>query len=316
MYHSGVIRALAKYAAMTGDAAALELARKLANFVRQPKMWGTSTEPDGVTGAEKGHFAGHYHAHMASLRGLLEYAIVANDTDLKEFVRSGYEFARNYGLAQLGWFPENASAGQFCEACCTADMVALAIKLTDAGIGDYWEDVDCYIRNQLAEQQLTSKELLEKLAAASPPHIAARPGETDDQVIERNLGGWAGYSALATLPDTWIMHCCTGNASQAVYYAWEGIIRQTDEGVAQVNLLLNRASKWLDVASYLPYEGKVVLTNKTAKRISVRIPAWVPRRDVRCKVDSRPIGASWVGSYLLFDGLKPGASLDINFPVA
>ena len=45
--------------------------------------------------------------------------------------------------------------------------------------------------------------------------------------------------------------------------------------MAQVNLLLNRASPWLDIDSYLPYAGKVVVKNKTARTISLRIPRWV-----------------------------------------
>ncbi|MEK7674256.1 MAG: hypothetical protein AAB676_00295 [Verrucomicrobiota bacterium] len=189
------------------------------------------------------------------------------------------------------------------------------MKLTDAGAGDYWDDVDGYVRNQLVEQQLTSRDLLEKLAPASPPHKAVPPAETDDRVIERNIGGWTGHGAMHTLPNTWIMHCCTANASQALYYAWEGIVRETSEGVVQVNLLLNRASQWLDVDSYLPYEGRVIIKNKTASRISVRMPAWVSRRDVRCAVASKPVGASWVGSYLVFDGLKRGSDIEIDFPV-
>ena len=59
------------------------------------------------------------------------------------------------------------------------------------------------------------------------------------------------------------------------------------DGVAQVNLLLNRASPWLDVDSCLPYEGKVVIRNKTAKRLYVRIPLWVNKREVQCHVKGR-----------------------------
>jgi len=226
MYFSGVIRGLAKYAEMTQDKDALEFARKLSNFVRQPKLWTPECQPGGVAGSERGHFSGHFHAHTASLRGLLEYAIVADDAELKEFVRNGYEYARNFGISRIGWFPENTGTGQHCEACCIADMVALAVKLSDAGVGDYWEDVDRYARNQLVEQQLVSKDLLGKLASCSPPRKASPPAETDDRVIERNLGGFAGHGDVSVLPNTWIMHCCTANATQALYYAWEGIVRE------------------------------------------------------------------------------------------
>jgi hypothetical protein len=44
---------------------------------------------------------------------------------------------------------------------------------------------------------------------------------------------------------------------------------------AKVNLLLKRASKLFDVNSHLPYEGKVVIRNKWARRIYVCIPSWV-----------------------------------------
>ncbi len=315
MYHSGVIRALAKWAHLTGDKDTLEFARKLANYIRQPKLWVPEAEPKGVAGAERAHFSGHFHAHVASLRGLLEYAIVANDNDLKDFVRCGYEFSRNFGVARAGWFPENATVGQQCEACCTADMVALAIKLTDAGVGDYWEDVDQYTRNQLVEQQLVNSELLQKCALASPAHKASPPKETDDRVIERNLGGFAGHGGMSVLPSTWIMHCCTGNASEALYYAWEGIVRGTDDGTARVNLLLNRASPWLDIDSYLPYEGKVVMRNKTAKRILVRVPNWVRRPEVHCQVAQNAVPAVWLNNCLLFEKLNSGDEVTVSFPM-
>ncbi|OHB81616.1 MAG: hypothetical protein A2W31_15000 [Planctomycetes bacterium RBG_16_64_10] len=315
MYFAGVIRALAKWADMTGDQDALDFARRLANYVRQPRVWTPGAELAGVTGAERGHFSGHFHAHVAALRGLLEYAMVADDAELKAFVRSGYEYARNFGLSRIGWFPENTATGQYCEACCTADMVALAIKLGDAGVGDYWEDVDGYVRNQLVEQQLIRTDLLEKLAASSPPHRATPPRETDDRVIERNLGGFAGHGDIATLPNTWIMHCCTGNGSQALYYAWDGVVRENGQGSAQIHLLLNRASPWLDLDSYLPYEGKVVIKNRAAKRISVRIPAWVARREVRSRIGSRLVPADWIGNYLVYDNLKSGDTIEIKFPM-
>src|SRR4029078_6193921 len=80
--------------------------------------------------------------------------------------------------------------------------------------------------------------------------------------------------------------CCTPNGTQALYYAWESIVRGRDDH-ADGNLLLNRASPWLDVCSYLPYEGKVELKNKTANVITVRIPQWVDLSQVKCTVGDK-----------------------------
>ena len=43
-----------------------------------------------------------------------------------------------------------------------------------------------------------------------------------------------------------------------------------------MNLLLNRASPWVDIDSSLPYEGLVRIRNKVADTVAVRVPGWVP----------------------------------------
>ena len=59
----------------------------------------------------------------------------------------------------------------------------------------------------------------------------------------------------STGPHAW--GCCTANGAVGLYYAWHGITRfDQSSGTATVNLLLNRAAPWLDVDSWLPYEGR------------------------------------------------------------
>jgi hypothetical protein len=314
MYFSGVIRALAGWYELSGERGALTLAGKLTAYLRRPSLWHASTELDGVFGPQHGHCTWHFHAHTAALRGLLAYALAIQDADLILFVRDGYEWLGQFGVARIGWFPEHLKADQHCESCCTADMVALAIRLSDAGAGDYWDDVDRYVRNQLVEQQLTRQDYLEQLVQSSPAQPVHPPRETSDRVIERNIGGFAGHGDLSLLPATWIMHCCTGNAATALYYAWESITRFHGE-TAVVNLLLNRASTWLDVHSHLPHEGQVTLVNRAARRVAVRIPLWVDRKEVQCGIGARRVSPIWVGNHVLFEDLQPGEELEVRFPV-
>ena len=98
------------------------------------------------------------------------------------------------------------------------------------------------------------------------------------------------------------------------YYIWESILRPQGDTI-QVNLLLNRASPWLDVDSYLPYEGKVVLRNKTAKNLFVRIPRWVDTEAVACRIDNMPVSLTWNNRYLLVTGLSGGECVAIEFPM-
>lgn len=315
MYHSGIPRAAASWYLMGGNEKALELSRKITNYMTQPRMWGNVDEPRFIQSADLAHWGGFFHGHTMMLRGILNYACAANDANLKEFARNGYEFARTYGVPQLGWFPESTHMDQRpCETCCIADMVALAIKLSDTGVGDYWDDADRYVRNQLAEQQMIDADLMQQVSEHSGAAKIDAPRLTSDRVIERNVGGFAGFGDPANLPKTWSMHCCTGNGTQALYYAWEAITR-FENGSAVVNLLLNRAAPWMDIDSYLPYEGKVVIKNKKAQRISVRIPQWVNRQSLRCRAGERDVPLEWVGNYLLLENLSPRDQITLTFPM-
>ncbi|MDP7398194.1 MAG: hypothetical protein QF541_15080, partial [Lentisphaeria bacterium] len=198
-------------------------------------------------------------------------------------------------------------------------MVALGIRLSDAGVGDYWDNVDSLVRNQLVEGQLVRADLLQAISDISPerPPEKCSPypnQETQENVIARSLGNFAGKSTPTSIPEPWVMQCCTGNGTQGLYYGWEGIVRE-DGDQAQVNLLLNRAARSLDIDSYLPHEGKVVIHNKSLRRVSVRIPAWVARGEIRADVSGAARPPAWVGNYLMFDDLKPGDKIGVHFPI-
>ena len=153
---------LARCYGMSGAEQVLELARELVNFGLQPGLWDTDSVEE-IIGAERAHWKGHYHGHISVLMGLLWYADTVNDHHLKEFVRAGYEYARNFGITRIGWFPcwigPNPVGHMWaCESCTVADMVALAGKLSTMGVGDYWDDIDGYVRNTLADQQYISQQ--------------------------------------------------------------------------------------------------------------------------------------------------------------
>jgi len=338
-YQGHQIQGLARWVALSGDEQALELARKLTRFCMLPKFWGGVPDPNQllsermrhvaaplpdpacVAGAEQAHWYSHFHARAIPIRGMLEYATVAPDWPVLEFVRRFYEYSWSMGIPRTGWvncYPGSLS-NNMVEGCALGDLVALGIRLSDAGMGDYWDDVDAVVRNHLIEGQLVRADLLQRVADASPERPADQVSpypwqETTADVIARSLGNFAGHSTPNSIPKPWVMQCCTGNGTQGLYYAWEGIVREHGDS-AQVNLLLNRAAAGLDVDSYLPYEGRVVMHNKSLRRISVRIPSWAPRREVRAIVAGAPRPLEWVGNYLRFDDLKPGEKIEITFPV-
>lgn len=343
-YHSAQIQGLMRWYSLSGDKKAFDLAERLTRFCILPKFWGGLPDPDRknknlaklvgdflpdppyVAGSEQGHWYSHFHARATALRGMLEYGIEAGDWRVIEFVRKAYEYTLTMGIPRIGWVVCWPTVYNLMEGCALGDLVALGMRLSDAGIADYWDDVDGVVRNHLMEGQLTRADLLQKIAETSPDFNPDKDSIYPDQaqvypkqvstkdVINRSLGIFAGKISPVSIPSPWSMQCCTFNGSKGLYYAWDGIVRCNGK-TAQINLLLNRCAKLLDIDSYLPYEGKVVINNKSAERISVRIPSWVNKKDVLGYINENAYPCFWVGRYLLFDGLKTGDKITIKFPI-
>jgi hypothetical protein len=326
-----VIRALVMSCRETGNEATLQLARDLLTFCRLPGMW-EDTRDLGVAGWEHGVFAGHFHGNTMAIRGMLDIAVLTGDQQCKELVREAYEYGKNAGIPRLGWTQgwvsplrhgKLALAATVCEGCSIGNMIALAIGLTDAGMGDYWDDVDHFVRNQLVEQQYRDIDRLREISALavatrSEMDLSSITHNTED-VFERALGAF-GEAAPDRMgdsgggPELIGYGCCTGNGSLGFYYAWEGAVRHAN-GVTNVNLLLNRASRWVDVDSWLPYEGRVLITVKDTRSVAVRVPGWVDIVSVGTTLDGEDVEPLRAGRYLVLTSLRSGQKIELRFDV-
>ncbi len=323
-YYGDILRVLPLWYQASGDERALDLAGRLSRFCMQPRFWGGNPQTVMVAGNELGHFNFHAHNRLLILAGMVEYAHVANDARVLEFAQRGFEYAMTIGVAKLGWVTAPFWGGNHVgmnEACTFFDLLRLGVRLSDAGAGDYWDFVDAVVRNHLAEQQLLDAEVLRNIVEASPPlpeptipHGQSNQGVSIDNVVERTLGMFGSCATPVGIPQPWVMQCCSANAPRALYYAWEGALRH-DKGTVTVNLLLNRASTWLDVDSYLPYEGKVLMHVKDAARVAVRLASWIPRSELQTRVNGTAREGVRLGNYMLLDELKPGDTIALSFPV-
>ena len=342
-YFGYPLQGLTRWAVQSGDERALDFAGQIARFGMKRKFWGHPGDPDRVAGNEQGHVDSHFHARAIFLRGLLEYGLAVGNRDAVDFVRSSYEHMRAWGINRIGFIPTWVDGPRLTmETCFLGDLVALGVRMSDAGVADLWEDVDRIARNHLVEAQITDIEILKRIqshvyggdtepseegdgapATSKASQVFLSPEDMDrtdnqictDNVLERTLGVFAAYLLPTCAPNARTMSCCNANGCRGLYYAWEAITRRSgDDG--QVNLLLNRAAPWLDVESHLPYDGKAVIRNKACRRVSVRIPAWVRLADVLFRVNGENRGGRFVGRYAVADNLQPGDTIELSFPVA
>jgi hypothetical protein len=320
---------IGKYYRLTSYRPARELGRKLVNYLRYQGRY--FDERGGCFDLASDFMANHFHSHSVSLVVMLDYAAAVDDQDLVDFVTRNYECFKTKGHALTGFFPESAIPDYpSCETCEIADMIALALELTRLGAGDYWDDADRWLRNQFCENQLTPdkcnqiKDLGQRLGL--PVQHADGFFDTDDRVVERNMGAFAGWASSNEWLDDGmrrkgrggIMHCCTGNAAQTVYYLWRRMLEH-DGNRLRVNLLLNRGSGWADVYSHIPYEGRVDLKiKKESRSVLIRMPEWVDRSKdrVSCTVNLGIRPFAWEGRYINAGSAKPGDRMTLQFPIS
>jgi len=128
----------------------------------------------------------HFHHNGNTMVGISEYALATGDEEFADFARKGYEYALYVGSPLVGFFPEYINDWPDprpfidCETCCTVDMIMLGINLSKLGQGDYWDDVDRYVRNQFIEMQMRNGDWIYQIAAKNPS-VPVGPDEDEDQ---------------------------------------------------------------------------------------------------------------------------------------
>ena len=198
-----------------------------------------------------------------------------------------------------------------------ADMIAMALKLSQCDAYDYYEDAERWTRNHFAESQLAETDWIYRLSEKQPVSEVGF-NETADRVPERNVGGFTGSSKANDWGGPGILHCCTGNGTRAIYYIWQHILDFAD-GHLRINMLLNRAAAEVDVHSYIPYEGQVDLKIKTdCKSVSVHAPEWIETGsdEMVVTVDGKRRSFSWEGRYINLGSARSGSTVEVTFPIS
>ncbi|MBI2843859.1 MAG: glycoside hydrolase family 127 protein [Armatimonadetes bacterium] len=316
------LNGLVQFYLVSGSAAARQLASKVARYLKDHAQVFDSEGRFLARHDSANGWVLHFHHNGNAMRALAEYAAATGDPEYSAFVQKSYNHALTTGAPLVGFFPEYIGTppdGRTfidCEADCIFDMIDTALMLTEAGWGDYWDDIDRYLRNQWAEMQMTSGEWLDAVTA-SLPRTTPGSGDSADRVSARAVGsfyGWAPPNDCFGGID-FIQHCCTGNAGKDLQAVWERMVKYGG-GELRVNLLLNRPSKWADVKSYIPYTGRVDVKIKQPLRLSVRIPGWVNTGQVQANVNGSARSITWSGRYAQVGNVSAGDLVTVTFPIS
>ncbi len=282
---------------LTGYTQALRFAARLS---RWPLYHDDTVTRSGVI--TKTGWEGHLHAWMDTFSGILRCARAgAPELDHREVTERAYrvfEWVKANYTSPFGWVADSVGA-KTCETDTITSAIRLALELIKEGHTEYWNDIERFVRNQLIENQFRNLERL---------HIA-------DPKVARGVQGcfesWADPNTLLAVKNADIEGCCINGGMRGLFLASQNAIQETAEEI-RVNLLISAASPGLEVASYLPYEGRLDLYTGGSKQIRVRTPDWLDPNDVRV---SGPAGlhVERESSAVLLKGAVAGVPIALQF---
>ena len=282
---------------MTGYTPALQFAARLS---RWPLYHDDTVTPNGVI--TKTGWEGHLHAWMDTFSGILRCARAGapdlNHPEISERAYRVFEWVKANYTSPFGWVADSVGATT-CETDTITSAIRLALELIKEGHSEYWNDVERFVRNQLVENQFRNVETL---------HLA-------DPMLIRGIRGcfesWADPNTLLAVKNGDIEGCCINGGIRGLFLASQNAIQETTEEV-RVNILISAISSSVEVASYLPYQGRLDLYISGAKRIRVRTPDWLHPNDVRVNA-SAGVHVERQSSAVVLKGPVAGAPITLRF---
>jgi hypothetical protein len=282
---------------LTGYAPALRFAARLS---RWPLYHDDTVTPKGEI--TKTGWEGHLHAWMDTFSGILRCARAGTpDLDHREVSERAYhvfEWVKANYTSPFGWVADSVGA-KTCETDTITSAIRLALELIKEGHAEYWNDIERFVRNQLVENQFRNMETL---------HLT-------DPILIRGIRGsfesWADPNTLLAVKNGDIEGCCINGGIRGLFLASQNAIQET-AGEVQVNLLISASSSSLEVASYLPYEGRLDLYATGNKQIRVRMPDWLHSDKVRISGPAR-LQVERQSSAILLKGAVAGDSTTLQF---
>ncbi|MBN2287787.1 MAG: hypothetical protein JXQ83_00545 [Candidatus Glassbacteria bacterium] len=315
-HSSGWITPLIKYYQVTGSERARRMAVGLSNFVAD--YHGTSLKPGAVLGIS------NVHGALFALAGMIRTEAETGNAKQLEWAERLVRYSAEKLASSFGWVREMESRewmkpedSNSCETCAVVDMIQCALLLAQAGYPEYWDLVECYVRNYFTGAQVLDTGWL-KSAGQRQDNVAS----SYSSVPERVRGCFVGWGAPNDLVDEKarvkgaIQNCCGPHGAWGLFLVWHRIAAAGD-GAVRVNLSLNKETPWCRVSSHRPYSGRVEVLMHRTMPLFVRVPGenWVDRKKVRCSVDGKAVSVSWDGDYVSFPVIREGQAATVEYPL-
>ncbi len=299
-YRYALLTALPRYAQVSGDERALDLAKRLAHFY----MRHGDVPPDG-------RFRGNTHSGgiLPTTVGIARLGLVIGDREMIDWAHHVYAWLQqqtpDFGFLIDGLGLDGFFAGT-CETCGLADLLHLAVLLTESGVGDYWDDIERVARNQLVQNQYTDACLLEQaFPSITPPVMSMLHGSFECAAHPNNLLTWDGSEG-----------CCIGGGLRALYLTWRAAVTESPDET-RINIGVSRSTPYVDVVAHEPWAGRIdVRVMSTIPRcVCIRLPGHATVGEAQVLLDGVSLRPTWRGRYACMEGVHAKQTLSLLYPL-
>jgi hypothetical protein len=286
------IEAIVWFHEATGDAAALRLAKRLAEVHLR-----NIVDASGQVRAEllDPNHVSHTHSYCGTLRGLLLYGLTSGEKAYVEAVAKTYRQGLwGTAISHSGWTPHDQGKTRFADqegdpvgehASC-GDVAQLGLWLAlRAGQTDLLDDVERLVRARLLPSQIVDP---------------ARP---------RNDGAWGVYSHPFGRGSTLDVFAAVLHSLADIH---QSIVTTSPDGVASVNLHFDLETPSLTLRSKRDKEATLEVTPKRAGPLRIRVPAWASRGSVRLSTEDKVLSPRWDGSFLVVEAESTAAGRTLS----
>jgi hypothetical protein len=331
---TAVVEPIVTYWEATGDAEALAFARSAADGLMADAEL---LPPDKARILPDGEFHGHMHTTLHGVWGVAHLGAATHDLRYTAWAKQVYDRAAQFGPGS-GWMQAalwDDSVRELSETCASSDMMSIASLLAQSGFPEYWDHVERDFRNYIRTQQFFVTPQYERLYREV--NKDERPAAVEAGVVRMrdlqgaDMGGpgpndWINWIAGAKQCGPYatpygcmgMFGCCAPEGMRALHTTWLGIIGNQD-GKVIVNESLSRSTKWADVVSSLPEQGRIDVIARSRGEYWLRPPSWAPRREVRLLRNGKEMKElAWDGpalAYVKAANVQSGETLTLAYPI-
>jgi hypothetical protein len=258
-----------------------------------------------------GRFRGNTHSGgiLPTTIGIARLGLLTGEREMVDWAHRVYAWVREqtpeFGFLSDGLGLEGFFAGT-CETCGLADLQHLGVLLSESDACDYWDNVERVARNQLLQNQYASADLLRHtFPTITPPVLDMLHGSFECAAHPNHLLTWDGAEG-----------CCIGGGLRALYFTWRSSVSETSNET-RVNMGISRSTPSVDVVAHEPWVGRidVRVVAGSPRNVFIRLPGHAAISQAKMLLDGAPINILWQGRYASFEGVRPGQTVSLVYPL-